>query len=87
MWRREPEICALICPRFLQIQAGKTDGYTHRDPALAPATAAYWEGLRKGGAAGLGADSGGVGAFEYVRFEGGHEFDDESAWAFVSKHL
>ena len=73
--------------------------YTHRDPALAPATAAYWEGL------GLGE------RFEYVRFvssrplvsrfrllrkdlwrsglaqEGGHEFDDESAWAFIAKHL
>ena len=72
--------------------------YTHRDPALAPATAAYWEGL------GLGE------SFEYVRFvssrplasipfaaqgfeteraaqEGGHEFDDESAWAFIAKHL
>ena len=79
---REPEICALICPRALQIQAGKTDMYTHRDPALAPATAAYWDGL----AAGAGAAAGG-GEFEYVRFEGGHEFDDDSAWPFIAKHL
>jgi hypothetical protein len=74
---REPEVCALICPRALQIQAGKTDMYTHRDPALAPATAAYW--------AGLGDEA--VGEFEYARFEGGHEFDDDTAWPFVSKHL
>jgi dienelactone hydrolase len=78
---REPEICALICPRALQIQAGKTDMYTHRDPALAPATAAYWDGLAAAGAAAGG------GEFEYVRFEGGHEFDDDSAWPFIAKHL
>jgi dienelactone hydrolase len=81
---REPEVCALICPRYLQIQAGKTDMYTHRDPALAPATAAYWESLQQGSA---DASGGAVGEFEYVRFEGGHEFDDDSAWSFVSKHL
>lgn len=26
---REPEACTLICPRYLHIQAGKTDMYTH----------------------------------------------------------
>ena len=71
---REPEVCALICPRALQIQAGVSDTYTHRDPALAPATAAYWERV--------GSDR-----FEYKRFEGGHEWNDESGWAFVERHL
>ena len=25
--------------------------------------------------------------FQHLIFEGGHEFDDESAWGFVGKHL
>lgn len=45
---REPEVCALIRPGYLQIQAGKTDLYTHRDPTLAPTRGAYWERLQQG---------------------------------------
>ena len=35
--------------------------------------------------AGLGDEA--VGEFEYARFEGGPEFDDDTAWLFVAKHL
>jgi dienelactone hydrolase len=74
---RDPEIVALICPRPLEIQAGSTDDYEHREPGklLAPEAAAYYEKLHR-------AD-----AFRFVVFEGGHEFHDETAWEWVSNHL
>ncbi len=74
---RDSELAALICPRALQIQAGSRDGIDHRDPGktLAPLSAAYYQKL------GL------PDRFQHLIFEGGHEFHDESAWAFVQKHL
>lgn len=74
---RDSDIAALICPRALQIQAGSKDGVDHRDGGkpLAPQSAAYYEKL------------GVPDRFQHLIFEGGHEFHDESAWAFVKKHL
>lgn len=74
---RDADIVALICPRALQIQAGKTDGVDHREPGKlqAPVSADYYAKL------GLQA------RFQHLVFEGGHEFHDESAWDFVKKQL
>lgn len=74
---RDPEIVALICPRALQIQAGARDDDEHRDMGkqLAPQTAEYYSRLGR-------AEN-----FEFVLFNGGHEFNDASAWEFVRKHL
>ncbi len=74
---RDPEIVALICPRELMIQAGKNDDAPHRDMGirLAPVAATYYQKL------GL-ADR-----FQFDLFDGGHEFVDASAWAFVARHL
>lgn len=73
----DADLVALICPRALQIQAGATDAASHREKGklLAPRAAAYYEKL------------GISDQFQHIVFEGGHEFDDESAWAFVEKHL
>ncbi len=74
---RDADLVALICPRALQVQAGATDGVDHREPGrqMAPISARFYERL-------------GIGdRFEHKVFEGGHEFDDRSAWAFVEKHL
>lgn len=74
---RDDDLAALICPRPLHIQAGKTDGIHHRAAGIemAPRSASFYEqlGQRKN--------------FEHLVFEGGHEFHDASAWAFVEKHL
>ena len=74
---RDPEIVALICPRALEIQAGSRDDESHRDMGvqLAPKAAEYYQKLGR-------ADD-----FRFVLFEGGHEFNDASAWEFVKKHL
>ncbi len=74
---RDSDLVALICPRALQIQAGSKDGVDHRDGGLplAPVSAAFYSRL------GL-ADR-----FQHLIFEGGHEFHDDSAWAFVKRHL
>jgi hypothetical protein len=74
---RDPEIVGLICPRPLEIQAGSRDNASHREPGkrLAPAAAEYYHRLGRG-------DS-----FRFVVFEGGHEFNDASAWEFLEKHL
>jgi len=74
---RDTEVAALICPRPLMIQAGKNDDAEHRDMGirLAPDVRTYYTQL------GLGD------RFQFVVFQGGHEFDDASAWEFVSKHL
>lgn len=73
----DAELVALICPRAHQIQAGSKDNASHRETgkSIAPRSAAFFEklGLKH--------------RFEHVVFEGGHEFDDASAWAFVKKHL
>jgi dienelactone hydrolase len=73
----DADMVALICPRALQIQAGSTDMASHREKGklLAPRAAAYYEKL------------GISDQFQHVVFEGGHEFDDETAWSFVEKHL
>jgi dienelactone hydrolase len=74
---RDSELGALICPRPMLIQAGKEDDADHRDMGirLAPEVAAYYKGL------GLGD------LFQFVVFNGGHEFDDASAWTFIKRHL
>jgi len=74
---RDPELVALICPRPLQIQAGSRDDEDHWKPgvALAPTAAEFYRHM------GLND------RFEHRIFEGGHEFNDELAWAFVAKHL
>ncbi len=70
-------LVALICPRALQIQAGSTDAASHREKGaqIAPRAAEFYKQLNL--------DE----RFQHVIFDGGHEFDDESAWAFVEKHL
>lgn len=74
---RDPEIAALICPRALFIQAGKTDDEAHRDMGvqLAPDVARYYDRVGRGS------------AFKFLAFDGGHEFHDASAWDFVRLHL
>jgi dienelactone hydrolase len=74
---RDSDIAALICPRALQVQAGSRDGVDHRDGGkpLAPQSAEYYKKL--------GLEH----RFEHTIFEGGHEFNDETAWKFVTKHL
>ncbi len=68
---------ALIAPRAHQIQAGTKDNDSHRAKGaeIAPRAAAFYEKLDV------------KDRFEHVIFEGGHEFDDASAWRFVKKHL
>tara|TARA_B100000945_G_scaffold310601_1_gene302746 strand:+ start:577 stop:1674 length:1098 start_codon:yes stop_codon:yes gene_type:complete len=68
---------ALIAPRAHQIQAGAKDNDSHRAKGaeIASHAAAFYEKLRVGD------------RFEHVIFDGGHEFDDASAWKFVEKHL
>lgn len=74
---RDPEIVAMICPRALMIQAGRHDDEEHRDMGvrLAPQAESYYKRLGR-------AES-----FKFEVFDGGHEFDDASAWEFVKRHL
>ncbi len=73
----DADLVALICPRAHQIQAGTKDNASHREKgtSLAPRAAAYFEKLHLSD------------RFQHIVFEGGHEFNDEAAWAFVEKHL
>ncbi len=73
----DADLVALICPRAHQIQAGSKDNASHREKgmSLAPRAAAYFEKLHLGD------------RFQHVVFDGGHEFNDAVAWAFVEKHL
>jgi dienelactone hydrolase len=73
----DADLVALICPRAHQIQAGATDNASHREKGkeLAPRAAIFYQKLNLSD------------RFQHVIFEGGHEFDDESAWQFVAKHL
>jgi|TARA_B100000700_G_scaffold331255_1_gene462651 dienelactone hydrolase len=68
---------ALIAPRAHQIQAGAKDNDSHRAKGaeIAPRAAAFYKKLKQ------------LDRFEHVIFDGGHEFDDASAWQFVAKHL
>jgi hypothetical protein len=74
---QDPEIVALICPRYLEIQAGSRDNASHGDGGrmLAPRAAEYYDklGLKD--------------HFRFVVFEGTHEFNDASAWEFLANHL
>jgi len=74
---RDSDLVALICPRALEIQAGSKDDSDHRDPGtkMVSQSEAFYKKL------GL-ADR-----FKYVIFQGGHQFDDESAWSFVQQHI
>lgn len=74
---KDSDLVALICPRALMIQAGSHDDEDHREPGrlLAPLSAAYYEKL------------GVPDRFKHLVFEGKHEFNDASAWAFVKDHL
>ncbi|WP_417380161.1 alpha/beta hydrolase family protein [Gimesia sp.] len=73
----DADLVALICPRAHQIQAGSRDNASHRETGkqIAPRAASFYERLNLGD------------RFEHVVFEGGHEFNDAAAWAFVEKHL
>lgn len=73
----DPEIVALICPRALEIQAGAKDNASHREMGklLAPRAGSYYDRLGR-------KDN-----FRFVVFDGGHEFNDDSAWEFLKKHL
>ena len=73
----DANLVALVCPRAHQLQAGSKDNPSHRDKGklLAPRAAAFYKHLKV------------EDRFEHVVFEGGHEFNDASAWAFVEKHL
>lgn len=73
----DKELVALICPRALEIQAGRFDNASHREmgKTLAPPSAEYYHQLGR-------EDN-----FRFVVFEGGHEFWDATAWEFLSKHL
>lgn len=73
----DADLVALICPRAHQIQAGATDNASHREKGkeLAPRAALFYQKLNLSD------------RFQHVIFDGGHEFDDESAWQFVEKHL
>jgi len=74
---RDPEVAALICPRPLMIQAGKSDDDPHRAMGvrLAPEVANYYNRLGQGE------------RFKFDLFDGGHEFNDATAWAFIEKYL
>ncbi len=73
----DSDLVALICPRPLLLQAGKSDDDDHRAGGvkLAPASAEHYKKVGKGE------------NFEFLVFDGGHEFHDLSAWAFLKKHL
>lgn len=73
----DSDLVALICPRPLLIQAGKNDNASHRDGGieLAPESAAHYQKRGK------------PENFEFLVFDGNHEFHDPSAWAFLKKHL
>jgi dienelactone hydrolase len=73
----DADLVALICPRAHQIQAGSRDNASHREKGkhIAGRSAAFFKKLSLSD------------RFEHVVFEGGHEFDDAAAWAFVKKHL
>ncbi len=73
----DDKLVALICPRALEIQAGRTDAPTHREmgKVLAPLGAEHYSKVGK-------ADS-----FRFVVFDSGHDFWDATAWEFLGKHL
>jgi len=74
---KDPEIVAMICPRPLQIQVADKDELFPVEGARreAPSAARYYQEL------GCGAN------FEYVEFEGTHEFFGPAAWQFLDKFL
>jgi dienelactone hydrolase len=74
---RETELVALICPRALLVQAGKDDDAPHRDMGirLSPVASEYYRKLNLRD------------RFQFLLFGGGHEFHDESAWAFIKKNF
>jgi dienelactone hydrolase len=73
----DPELAALVCPRPLQVQVGKDDAMFPVDHALrmAERAAAYYERL------------GVPERFEFVPFDGGHEWWGEAAWPFLESRL
>ncbi len=73
----DADLVALICPRAHQVQAGSMDNESHRvkGAALAPLAAEFYQRLKLND------------RFQHVIFEGGHEFDDTTAWTFVEKNL
>lgn len=74
---RDDKVADLICPRPLLIQAGRNDDAPHRDMGikLAPSVGDNYRRLKL-------ADR-----FKFVVFDGGHEFDDASAWPFLRRYL
>jgi predicted esterase len=65
------ELARWIAPRPLQVQAGRNDPNlpVERARAAAEKARAYWRGS---------------GGFEFVEFEGGHEFSGPEAWRFLA---
>ncbi len=74
---RDSELVALICPRPLLIQAGAKDDADHREGGvkLAAESGNYYRRLGRGD------------DFQFLVFDGGHEFHDASAWEFLKQHL
>jgi len=73
----DPARVALACPRPLQVQVGEEDAMFRVGDAqrLATRAAAYYDRL-------------GVGErFEFVAFEGGHEWRGDVAWRFLARWL
>jgi hypothetical protein len=74
---RDPDLVALICPRPLHLQAGDRDAVHlwQTGSELAKEAAEYYRKVGR------------KDAFEHRVFSGGHEFNDELAWAFLARHL
>ncbi len=73
----DPELVALVCPRPLQVQVGKEDAMFPVEHAerVAVRAAAYYERLDLSN------------RFEFVAFDGGHEWWGEVAWRFLESWL
>jgi dienelactone hydrolase len=73
----DPELVALICPRPLQVQVGRTDElFDVKDSQrMAQRAGEYYRRL--------GLEE----RFDFVDFEGGHEWNGPSAWPFLKKWL
>lgn len=74
---RDVDAASLVCPRPLEIQMGVKDDIVSAEAARLSANAIEDHYTRLG----LGAQ------FQFVAFDGGHEFYGPSAWTFLARHL